>query len=987
MGKKFISFLIAFLALQIGSMAYAQKEFTVNGLKYGTTSDASTECTLIEAVTAPSVLIVPETVEYNDVKYTVTAIGNSSFTSDATVKHVYLPKSVTSIGSYAFAYSKVEDIVLPENLKSVGSMAFFYASELTSVYALGSNPPTSSSSNFLGANATIYVRPSALSKWEQDYDWSSLDLTETLSVDFKGTNATYCSPFAVKITDKKAPGVYVVTGVDEANECVVLSDLQGVIPAYTGVLIRNNKESEYEAQLAEDQSVTADGNKLVGVLATMNVQSGDDVHKNFVLNDSKFDNVTEATAVYAKRAYLQLPATVPSISWKLESDKPNPGQPGDEEETVLWGNVIYSEYDYTNYKPKYLQSIYSFKPEANITLTQRFKQSEKESINANGGGAYYDDLFHFVLLAENEATHGYDVYSREYSYANDTLQYHRKGVKLSDYSLYAKAGVAVDPTTGYVYGIFASQNNLTRQFGIIDYDKLARTTIAVLKNSYYAFAVNSKGEAYGINDDGDLIKIDKETGEETVVGATGVTPRDMTQSATFDLATDKLYWAAEVYQEDGSTLYEVNTTTGKATKIDKFPARAQIAALYCPNTIYSENAPAKVSNLKSTFTDGSLTGKIEFNLPSKDISGADLSDKVYYKVYANGVQIGIGSGWGGTKKSVTFTADVDGEDYIFSVVPSNDNGIGQPSICSSWVGHDIPNAPTDVTLTINGSGEANLTWTAPTAGQHGGYMEEPLKYIITRVPGDIITMSHVGNTFTEQLPEADLTTYYYEVRSLNGDLYSQPVASNEVVYGSALAIPYYEDFSKESAFNTFTVVDANGDGTKWYYSDYYQCAAIDNSYTAVDDDWLMTPPIKMEKDKTYKLSFKVSALASVSPGAISAAIGNSYDPADYKTAVVDVTTVKSANGVILSGSFTVAADGEYHVGFHATSPKGFSNMNLDDIEVEEDSTAGISDIVKDENVVDGEVYTIDGRKASDSYKGVVIVRGADGKYRKAVIPE
>ena len=55
----------------------------------------------------------------------------------------------------------------------------------------------------------------------------------------------------------------------------------------------------------------------------------------------------------------------------------------------------------------------------------------------------YDDLFHFILLAENEATHGYDVWSREYSYANDTLQYHRKGIKLNDYSLYAKAGVAI----------------------------------------------------------------------------------------------------------------------------------------------------------------------------------------------------------------------------------------------------------------------------------------------------------------------------------------------------------------------------------------------------------------------------------------------------------------------------------------------------------------------------------------------------------------
>lgn len=87
--KKLTSLLAFFLIIQAGSIAYAQKEFTVNGMKYGTTSDTSTECTLIEGQTT-AVLSVPETVEYDGVTYTVTAIGNSSFTNDATIKHVYL---------------------------------------------------------------------------------------------------------------------------------------------------------------------------------------------------------------------------------------------------------------------------------------------------------------------------------------------------------------------------------------------------------------------------------------------------------------------------------------------------------------------------------------------------------------------------------------------------------------------------------------------------------------------------------------------------------------------------------------------------------------------------------------------------------------------------------------------------------------------------------------------------------------------------------
>ncbi len=633
----------------------------------------------------------------------------------------------------------------------------------------------------------------------------------------------------------------------------------------------------------------------------------------------------------------------------------------------------------------YSQSIYAFKPEANMTLTQRFKQSETESINANGGGAYYDNLFHFILLAENEATHGYDVYSREYSYANDTLQYHRKGIKLNDFSLYAKAGVAVDPTTGFVYGIFSSQNNLTSQFGIIDYDMLSRTTIAVMKNRYCAFAVNSKGEAFGITDEGELMKIDKHTGEETMIGLTGVTPRDMTQSATFDLKTDRLYWAAEVYQEDGSVLYEVNTATGKATKIDKFPYRAQMAALYCPNTVYSDKAPAKVTNMKSTFEGGSLTGKVEFNLPTTDIAGNAISDKISYTVYANGEQVATGSGYPGTKKTVSYTAPVDGEDYIFSVMPANEHGNGQPALTSSWVGHDIPDAPTNVKLTISGSGEVTLTWTAPSKGQHGGYLEEPLKYIITRVPGDILTFSHEGTTFTEQLAEGDLTTYYYTVRSLNDELYSEPVASNEVIYGAAMSVPYYEDFSQESTFNTFTVVDANSDGTRWHYNSYDHTAAIDNSLKVVDDDWLITPPIKMEQGKTYKLSFTVLAKASVSPGIVAAAVGTGYAPGDFKTIVPATKVSNTSEAVVLSGTYTVPADGEYHIGFHATSPIGFSSIDLDNISVTIDTLSGINGIDGDDSQTGDEVYTIQGSKASASHRGVVIVRGRDGNFRKTVV--
>lgn len=200
-----------------------------------------------------------------------------------------------------------------------------------------------------------------------------------------------------------------------------------------------------------------------------------------------------------------------------------------------------------------------------------------------------------------------------------------------------------------------------------------------------------------------------------------------------------------------------------------------------------------------------------------------------------------------------------------------------------------------------------------------------------------------------------------------------------------MSVPYYEDFSEESAFNTFTVVDANNDGTKWYYNSYDRTAAVDNSLKVVDDDWLITPAIKMEQGKTYKLSFTVVAKAAVSPGIVAAAVGTGYAPEDFETVVPATKVNNTSEAVVLTGSYTVPADGEYHIGFHATSPIGFSSIDLDDISIIIDTQDGIAGVDGDETLNGNDAYTIQGCKASASHRGLVIVRGKDGNFRKTVV--
>lgn len=62
----------------------------------------------------------------------ITSVGPSAFSSFKNLSSVTLPRSIKSIGSYAFYYGGMKTINLPEGLVSIGTEAFF-SSKLTSV--------------------------------------------------------------------------------------------------------------------------------------------------------------------------------------------------------------------------------------------------------------------------------------------------------------------------------------------------------------------------------------------------------------------------------------------------------------------------------------------------------------------------------------------------------------------------------------------------------------------------------------------------------------------------------------------------------------------------------------------------------------------------------------------------------------------------------------------------------------------------------------
>jgi len=93
-------------------------------------------------------IIIPETVTYEGVTYTVTAIGNSAFSSCRGLLSVTIPNSVTTIGSSAFKWcSGLTSVTIGNSVSSIGLDAFSSCIGLTSIIVDPDNPTYDSRDN------------------------------------------------------------------------------------------------------------------------------------------------------------------------------------------------------------------------------------------------------------------------------------------------------------------------------------------------------------------------------------------------------------------------------------------------------------------------------------------------------------------------------------------------------------------------------------------------------------------------------------------------------------------------------------------------------------------------------------------------------------------------------------------------------------------------------------------------------------------------
>lgn len=276
-----------------------------------------------------------------------------------------------------------------------------------------------------------------------------------------------------------------------------------------------------------------------------------------------------------------------------------------------------------------------------------------------------------------------------------------------------------------------------------------------------------------------------------------------------------------------------------------------------------------------------------------------------------------------------------------------------------WEGGAVnPPSCANVVFPTNGAddltNDLTMSWT-PTSGDVTGYILNV--GTTSQNPTDALDHENVGNVL--QYPVEDLpysTTIYWQVIPYNGNGQATncPVWSFTTMDDPTLNVPWYEGFESLTPGSGFqyplgwTLVNGNEASTSWDVIANSQ-SYPDNAYTGSNainiafgfmqplNDWLITPPINFEANKSYKISFYVKAPAYTGGG----------DPTSEKLMVCLGTTNNTTEllqGQIWNNDQLSLEDytyqeiqldgldaGEYFLGFYAYSEPMMWIIFIDDI--------------------------------------------------------
>lgn len=520
----------------------------------------------------------------------------------------------------------------------------------------------------------------------------------------------------------------------------------------------------------------------------------------------------------------------------------------------------------------------------------------------------------------------YDIETWEYNdFWNDDVQI-------------SAADIAYDPWTDQLFG-FSSYNygQSTYALSAIDFEKKSKRVIGpeIPYGERVLALAADKDCLYAFDSSANLYKVDKTDGSKTLVGPTGLTMATRWQSAVVDMRTRRLFLAGTLYdRETGkntSCIWEIDKETAAPTVVLDHGFDQQDVGLWSEE-LSSMSCPDLATGLAIDIPVGELSGNLTFTAPATLRDGSPATGNLSYEVIVNGTSVATGSTACG--EDVTVPLSVPAPDsYKISVRTLNSNGPSRYARLESVIGYARPAAPV-VSTTFDSEGHAILEWAPVTTSDKGVGLEgDKITYNVTRYPdGAVIASDITATSFTDT---DDLNSvfgiYYYGVTSkYSGVTDSEESLSTGFFRGSATAPYEFPGFNLPSS-QAFVTINGDGDDNTWIYDNAYDknrdYMLLWESYQpdAVNDDWLIAPPVHLEAGHYYQIQFNM--------------MQTHHHAVDYeirlgKDATKEGLTIPVCNGSMPNsndwswqGEFVrVEEEGDYRPALGITGPNGTSGV-------------------------------------------------------------
>ncbi len=122
-------------------------------------------------------------------------------------------------------------------------------------------------------------------------------------------------------------------------------------------------------------------------------------------------------------------------------------------------------------------------------------------------------------------------------------------------------------------------------------------------------------------------------------------------------------------------------------------------------------------------------------------------------------------------------------------------------------------------------------------------------------------------------------------------------------------------FDNEYGGEAFTIHDVNNDGSTWGWDAYDKAFKTRFNRNADMDDWLVTPPFKLEKGKMYMFTAKMRTYLG-NPLEVEIRWGTGDTPEALSSVLMEPQIIKNRNSQDYTFYLLPDADGTYYVGIH-----------------------------------------------------------------------